>query len=234
MGPLALFAQSEIAILCPDHQLGSRRYRHRHAGIGDAGLPQIIRLAGQPSRFLPADFQKLKDSGITIFHPAVGYTEGDVFQSFLARHPGMESLLIDARPDDFLRIDRLADVESAKKLGKIGIVIGQQNSMHFRSVDDVDYFYTLRSADFSAHVSPQPEMARGAYPPRTTNFEPGGSCGADGAHSGPLAGSGLRSRYRPASVACVETEVLIENRLPALSSSGTENASVPLGAVSVI
>ena len=95
-----------------------------------------------PSRFLPADFQKLKDSGITIFHPATGYTDGDVYQSSLRDIAGWNSLIA-ARPDNFLRIDRPIDLESAKQLGKIGIVIGQQNSTHFRSVEDVDYFYSL-------------------------------------------------------------------------------------------
>jgi len=96
----------------------------------------------QPSRFLPADFQKLKDSGITIFHPAVGYIDGDVYQSSWRDITGWNSLIA-AHPDNFLRIDRPTDVERAKTLGKIGIVIGQQNSMHFRSVEDVDYFYSL-------------------------------------------------------------------------------------------
>ncbi len=95
-----------------------------------------------PAGFQPADFQKLKDSGITIFHPAVGYTEGDVFKSSLRDITGWNSL-IGAHPDDFVRVDRAADLETAKKSGKIGIVIGQQNSMHFRTVEDVNYFYGL-------------------------------------------------------------------------------------------
>ncbi|MGD0299899.1 MAG: dipeptidase, partial [Bryobacteraceae bacterium] len=71
----------------------------------------------EPSRFLQADFQKLKDSGINIFHPAVGYTEGDVYHSCLRDITGWNALIA-ARPDDFLRIDRPIDLETAKKLGK--------------------------------------------------------------------------------------------------------------------
>jgi membrane dipeptidase len=96
----------------------------------------------EPSRFLPTDFQKLKASGITVFHPAEGYTEGEVFQSSLRDIHGWNSLIA-ACPDDFLRIDRPSHFESAKTSGKLGIVIGQQNSMHFRTVEDVDYFYGL-------------------------------------------------------------------------------------------
>jgi membrane dipeptidase len=36
-----------------------------------------------------------------------------------------------------------ADFERAKTLGAIGIMIGQQNSEHFRTVGDVDRFYSL-------------------------------------------------------------------------------------------
>ncbi len=37
----------------------------------------------RPSGFAPHDFQRLRASGITIFHPAVGFTEGDVYASSL-------------------------------------------------------------------------------------------------------------------------------------------------------
>jgi membrane dipeptidase len=96
----------------------------------------------QPGHFLAADFQRLKDSGITIFHPAVGYTSGDIYTSSL-RDITRWNAFIAAHPEDFLRINGAADLERAKALGKIGIVIGQQNSQHFRSVDDVDRFYAL-------------------------------------------------------------------------------------------
>jgi membrane dipeptidase len=96
----------------------------------------------QPDRFQPSDFQKLKDSGITVFHPAVGYTAGDIYAASLADITGW-NLFIAAHPKDFLRVDCPGDLALAKNLGKIGIVIGQQNSSHFRSVDDVDQFYKM-------------------------------------------------------------------------------------------
>ena len=37
----------------------------------------------------------------------------------------------------------IMDLTRAKTLGKIGVVIGQQNSEHFRTVDDVNRFYGL-------------------------------------------------------------------------------------------
>ena len=42
-----------------------------------------------------------------------------------------------------IRANGPADVPRAKAEGKLGIIVGQQNSNHFRTVDDVDAFYKL-------------------------------------------------------------------------------------------
>lgn len=95
-----------------------------------------------PDRFQNVDFQRLKDSGITIFHPAVGFTEGDVYKESLSDITGW-NLFIAGHSDKFLRMDGPADLARAKEQGKIGIVIGQQNSEHFRTVEDVSRFYAM-------------------------------------------------------------------------------------------
>jgi membrane dipeptidase len=95
-----------------------------------------------PEAFTDADFQRLKDSGITIFHPAVGFTGSDIYTSSFTDITRW-NLFIAARPRQFLRIDGADDLEQVKNSGKIGILIGQQNSAHFRSVDDVDRFYQM-------------------------------------------------------------------------------------------
>ena len=96
----------------------------------------------EPGLFKPADLQKLKDSGITVFHPATGYTTGDIYTNSL-RDITLWNGFIGAHANDFLRVDSPADLERAKAAGKIGIVIGQQNSAHFRTPDDVNQFYNL-------------------------------------------------------------------------------------------
>ena len=95
-----------------------------------------------PALFQESDFQRLKDSGINIFHPAVGFVDGDVYKQSLADITGW-NLFIAGRQDQFLRIDSVSDIGRAKAKGKIGIVIGQQNSEHFRTVEDVDKFYAM-------------------------------------------------------------------------------------------
>jgi membrane dipeptidase len=96
----------------------------------------------EPRTFDAADFNRLKDSGITIFHPAVGYTTGDVYTSSL-RYITELNVFITEHGSDFLRVDQVADLERAKATGKIGIVVGQQNSVHFRTIADVDRFYAM-------------------------------------------------------------------------------------------
>jgi hypothetical protein len=76
-----------------------------------------------PGRFRQADFLRLRDSGITVFHPAVGYTEGDIYTESLKEIIAWNAF-IDAHNDQFERIDGAAQIKPAKTRGKIGILIG--------------------------------------------------------------------------------------------------------------
>ena len=96
----------------------------------------------RPASFRLSDFQRLKDSGITVFHPAVGYVEGDIYAESSADIASWDAF-IDSYPQYFIRVCNPADVSRAKAEGKLGIIVGQQNSNHFRTVDDVDAFYRL-------------------------------------------------------------------------------------------
>ncbi|HEV8416290.1 MAG TPA: membrane dipeptidase [Bryobacteraceae bacterium] len=96
----------------------------------------------RPASFRLSDFQRLKDSGITVFHPAVGYVEGDIYAQSSADITSWDAF-VDAYPQYFIRVCCPTDVARAKAEGKLGIIVGQQNSNHFRTVDDVDAFYKL-------------------------------------------------------------------------------------------
>ena len=84
----------------------------------------------------------MRDSGITVLHPAVGFNTGDIYAESLKDIVGWNTF-IKAHPDQFQRIESVADFKQAKVLGKIGILIGQQNSAHLRTVEDVERFYNL-------------------------------------------------------------------------------------------
>lgn len=95
-----------------------------------------------PRKFPQADFLRLRESGITVFHPAVGFNTGDIHSESL-RDIVRWNAFIAAHAHQFQRIESAADFKQAKALGKIGILIGQQNSAHFRTVEDVDRFYNM-------------------------------------------------------------------------------------------
>ncbi len=95
-----------------------------------------------PGRFRQAELLRLKESGITVFHPAVGYTAGDIYTESLRDIIGWNAFIA-AHGEQFQRIERAAHFKEAKARGKMGILIGEQNSAHFRTVEDVDHFHDL-------------------------------------------------------------------------------------------
>ncbi|MCU1337055.1 MAG: putative dipeptidase [Bryobacterales bacterium] len=124
-------------------------------GLLTLDFKKLATWQAKPKSFLPADFQRLKDSGITVFHPAVGYVEGDIYAQSSADINGWDAF-IDAHPEYFIRVCCPEDVPRAKAEGKIAIIVGQQNSNHFRTVDDVNAFYKLgqRVSQLTYHDNP--------------------------------------------------------------------------------
>ena len=141
-GRFRLFAQSEAEYSTVTLDLVRQSTVIDMLGLLTLDFGKLSTWQAEPNRFQPADFQRLKDSGITIFHPAVGYPAGDVYAASLRDITGWNAFIA-AHQGAFLRIDGPADLARAKASGKIGILIGQQNSGHFRTVQDVDRFYDL-------------------------------------------------------------------------------------------
>ena len=95
-----------------------------------------------PDTFTPSDFQRFKESGITVFHPATGTGGPDVYENtfwFLSAFNGF----VAGQSESFMRIDSADDFARAKRSGKIGLILGVQNSEHFRTLKDVESFYAL-------------------------------------------------------------------------------------------
>jgi membrane dipeptidase len=100
------------------------------------------KMLGNPDNFKAEDFAPYKQSGINVFHIAIGTGGPDAYLETLQFLSGYNSLI--ARHDDwFERVDTPARLDAIKSSGKIGIMLGIQNAEHFRRVDDVDYFYGI-------------------------------------------------------------------------------------------
>jgi len=105
--------------------------------------PSLTRkMLGNPENFKAEDFAPYKDSGVNVFHIAIGTGGPDAYLETLQFLSGYNSLL--ARHDAwFERVDTPARLDGIKASGKVGIILGIQNSEHFRKPDDVDYFYGI-------------------------------------------------------------------------------------------
>ena len=79
----------------------------------------LDRWQSDPAGFGEADFQKLRDSGIDVFHPAVAFEDArayDITRDWFAKW----NRLIDHHPEWFVRVDSAVDLTRAKREKKIG------------------------------------------------------------------------------------------------------------------
>jgi len=95
-----------------------------------------------PELFQSSDLQPFIDSGINVFHQSIGMGGPNAYDSALQYFARWNGFI--ANDDDhFMRIDSVADLKRVKKSTKIGILLGLQNSEHFRRPEDVDFFRGL-------------------------------------------------------------------------------------------
>ncbi len=92
--------------------------------------------------FGDAEWGEVAASGITAFHIAVGLGGPDAYQSSY-RYLSLHNSFIANHDDRFIRIENAADFDRAKRTRRAGLVLGLQNSEHFRTPKDVDEFHAL-------------------------------------------------------------------------------------------
>ena len=96
-----------------------------------------------PDGFTATDFEWLRSSGVRVHHLGANtisgrgarehaYKQFAKWNALLVEHGAYLTRI--TRPDDFKRLQRD---------GKVGLILGLQNSEHFRTVDDVDAFWVL-------------------------------------------------------------------------------------------
>jgi membrane dipeptidase len=95
-----------------------------------------------PESFTTDDLQPYKDSGINVFHIGIGLGGPDAYLEALRFFANWNGFIA-GQVEHFMRIDSKADLERIKTSGRVGILLGLQNSDHFRRPDDVDFFRGL-------------------------------------------------------------------------------------------
>ena len=92
-----------------------------------------------------SDIKIFKSSGINVFHNAYGVggkTQTEAKMNVL-NYVGNLNGIVANRPDVFMRIDSIKDMQEVMKNRKTGVMIGVQNADHFISPDDVNLFNNL-------------------------------------------------------------------------------------------
>jgi membrane dipeptidase len=96
----------------------------------------------QPNAFNVDEFRRLRSSGVNVFHPAVDPASQDPHAEALAWASDWHGLFR-SYPRYFLRVDDATDLDRPRRDSQIGILLGLQNSDHFRTVADVKTFHRL-------------------------------------------------------------------------------------------
>jgi membrane dipeptidase len=95
-----------------------------------------------PEMFTASDLQRFKDSRIDVMYIGDN-TFGPNAYDQAVRLMGVWNGFIAHHGEHLMRVDEPERIDGAKKAGKIGLILGLQNAEHFRTVDDIDYFYEL-------------------------------------------------------------------------------------------
>ena len=103
----------------------------------------VARWMKDPSSFSEADFAYYRDSGIDVFHPTGGGTSGRDSHENVRTYLGEWNGFIAYHSDWFVRVTDRSHLDRVNESGKIGVILGLQNSDHFNDVDDVDLFHGL-------------------------------------------------------------------------------------------
>jgi membrane dipeptidase len=105
-------------------------------------FPKQGKWFADPESFTETDLQPFKDSGINVFHTAIGLGGPAAYEETLKFFASWNGFIA-GQDEHFCRIDSAADFERVKRSGKIGILLGLQNSDQFRTPADVDFFRGL-------------------------------------------------------------------------------------------
>ena len=142
--PMINLGYSQVAAADP------RKYSHRATDLVRRSLVidmlGVVKLdftsaawSGQLSQQAAREF---RDSGVTALHHSVGLGGPDAYTAvmqYLVQWNGF----VGRNSDLFQLVDQTADIDQAKRSRKVAVIMGLQNSDHFRSTADVETFHEL-------------------------------------------------------------------------------------------
>ena len=105
-------------------------------------FPDQAQWEANPETFTEAEFKVFLDSGINVFHPAVGLGGANAYEQALEFFSRWNAFIAGS-DERLMRIDSVQDFARVKTSKKIAVILGLQNAQHFRRPDDVNFFYNL-------------------------------------------------------------------------------------------
>jgi membrane dipeptidase len=105
-------------------------------------FPKQAQWFANPETFTSADLQPFKDSGINVFHIGVGLGGADAYLETLKFFASWNGFIAD-HTEDLMRIDSARDLGRVKSSGKVGVLLGLQNSEQFKTPADVNFLHGL-------------------------------------------------------------------------------------------
>lgn len=140
LGRFRLFAQSTTEYSARAIGLMQRSLVIDMLSVFTLNFPNQAKWEANPESFSAADFQPFLDSGINVFHPAVGLGGPNAYDQAMQFFARWNSFLA-GNDERLMRIDTPGDFARVKRSGKIAVILGLQNAEHFRRPDDVDLFH---------------------------------------------------------------------------------------------
>lgn len=134
-------------------------------GLLTLDWPKLYGWQRRPESFGEADLAHLRASGVDVFHPAVETNSPDPRAAALRWMSGWSTLL-SRQPQAFTRISTAADLARARREGKLGLVLGFQNSDHFQGAADVAGFHRLGQRVSQLTYSTRNRLGGGCQDPR--------------------------------------------------------------------
>jgi membrane dipeptidase len=110
-------------------------------GLLTLDWPKLARWQASPENFTASDFEQMRSTGIDVLHPAVDLGAVHSFREISMWLREWRDF-IEQHPAQFQAVRTCADLKEAKQSGRIGILLGLQNSKHFRTAGDVAYFFS--------------------------------------------------------------------------------------------
>lgn len=142
IGRYRLFAQSQTTYSARAIALMQRSLVIDMLSVFTLNFPDQAKWEANPESFTEKEFKVFLDSGINVFHPAVGLGGTNAYEQaveFFLRW----NAFIAGSDERLMRIDSVGDFARVKASKKIAVILGLQNAQHFRRPDDVNFFHSM-------------------------------------------------------------------------------------------